>query len=273
MTETTAEPCEPPRPLESPTFADFDVHPDIVAALAERRHRHPVPDPGDDPAGRPRRPRHHRPGQDRHRQDPRLRRPAAQPHRRPRRRRVRRAGRARQAAGPRRRPDPRARRPGRRRPRARPASAAASASSPSTAAAPTSRRSRRCSTGVEVVVGTPGRLIDLAKQGHLDLSQARTVVLDEADEMLDLGFLPDVEKLLALTPAARQTMLFSATMPGADRGAGPPLHEPADAHPRDGRRRARTPTRSRPSSSSSTAPTRWTRSRCSPACCRPRAAA
>ncbi|MER7071557.1 DEAD/DEAH box helicase [Terrabacter sp. NPDC000476] len=70
-------------------------------------------------------------------------------------------------------------------------------------------------TGVEVVVGTPGRLIDLAKQGHLDLSQARTVVLDEADEMLDLGFLPDVETLMSLTPASRQTMLFSATMPGA----------------------------------------------------------
>ncbi|WP_076262694.1 DEAD/DEAH box helicase [Intrasporangium flavum] len=69
--------------------------------------------------------------------------------------------------------------------------------------------------GVEVVVGTPGRLIDLSKQGHLDLSQARTVVLDEADEMLDLGFLPDVETLMALTPASRQTMLFSATMPGA----------------------------------------------------------
>ena len=69
--------------------------------------------------------------------------------------------------------------------------------------------------GVEIVVGTPGRLIDLAKQGHLDLGHARIVVLDEADEMLDLGFLPDVEKLLALTPAARQTMLFSATMPGA----------------------------------------------------------
>jgi superfamily II DNA/RNA helicase len=69
--------------------------------------------------------------------------------------------------------------------------------------------------GVEVVVGTPGRLIDLAQQGHLDLSRARTVVLDEADEMLDLGFLPDVEKLLAMTPASRQTMLFSATMPGA----------------------------------------------------------
>jgi len=69
--------------------------------------------------------------------------------------------------------------------------------------------------GVEIVVGTPGRLIDLAGQGHLDLSHVRSVVLDEADEMLDLGFLPDVEKLLAMTPASRQMMLFSATMPGA----------------------------------------------------------
>jgi superfamily II DNA/RNA helicase len=69
--------------------------------------------------------------------------------------------------------------------------------------------------GVEVVVGTPGRLLDLAGKGHLTLAHARTVVLDEADEMLDLGFLPDVEKLLALTPAGRHTMLFSATMPGA----------------------------------------------------------
>jgi superfamily II DNA/RNA helicase len=69
--------------------------------------------------------------------------------------------------------------------------------------------------GVEIVVGTPGRLLDLAQQGHLDLGHARMVVLDEADEMLDLGFLPDVERILALTPGGRQTMLFSATMPGA----------------------------------------------------------
>ena len=69
--------------------------------------------------------------------------------------------------------------------------------------------------GVEVVVGTPGRMIDLLKQRHLALNHVRTVVLDEADEMLDLGFLPDVETLLAATPATRHTMLFSATMPGA----------------------------------------------------------
>ncbi|AXK44685.1 DEAD/DEAH box helicase [Brachybacterium saurashtrense] len=68
--------------------------------------------------------------------------------------------------------------------------------------------------GVEVVVGTPGRLIDLMRQKHLDLSQVRTAVLDEADEMLDLGFLEDIEKLLQAVPTNRQTMLFSATMPG-----------------------------------------------------------
>ncbi|MFE5291023.1 DEAD/DEAH box helicase [Isoptericola sp. NPDC056618] len=69
-------------------------------------------------------------------------------------------------------------------------------------------------SGVEVVVGTPGRMVDLLNQGHLNLTRAATVVLDEADEMLDLGFLPDVEKILARTPAVRHTMLFSATMPG-----------------------------------------------------------
>ena len=68
--------------------------------------------------------------------------------------------------------------------------------------------------GVEIVVGTPGRLIDLMRQRHLRLDLVNTVVLDEADEMLDLGFLPDVETLLAAVPAVRQTMLFSATMPG-----------------------------------------------------------
>jgi len=69
--------------------------------------------------------------------------------------------------------------------------------------------------GVDVVVGTPGRLIDLADRRALDLSHVHALVLDEADEMLDLGFLPDVEKLLSKTPETRQTMLFSATMPSA----------------------------------------------------------
>jgi superfamily II DNA/RNA helicase len=68
--------------------------------------------------------------------------------------------------------------------------------------------------GVEVVVGTPGRLLDLAQQGHLILGKVKVLVLDEADEMLDLGFLPDIERILAMVPDKRQTMLFSATMPG-----------------------------------------------------------
>ncbi|MFG2147681.1 DEAD/DEAH box helicase [Streptomyces sp. NPDC048696] len=69
--------------------------------------------------------------------------------------------------------------------------------------------------GVDVIVGTPGRLLDLAGQRKLDLSHVRVLVLDEADEMLDLGFLPDVEKIINMLPPKRQTMLFSATMPGA----------------------------------------------------------
>ncbi|CAM5438080.1 DEAD/DEAH box helicase [Streptomyces canus] len=69
--------------------------------------------------------------------------------------------------------------------------------------------------GVDVVVGTPGRLLDLAGQKKLNLGHIKALVLDEADEMLDLGFLPDVEKIINMLPARRQTMLFSATMPGA----------------------------------------------------------
>ncbi|MFG2911765.1 DEAD/DEAH box helicase [Kitasatospora sp. NPDC048298] len=68
--------------------------------------------------------------------------------------------------------------------------------------------------GVDIVVGTPGRLLDLAGQKKLNLSKVRALVLDEADEMLDLGFLPDVEKIITMLPAKRQTLLFSATMPG-----------------------------------------------------------
>ena len=83
--------------------------------------------------------------------------------------------------------------------------------------------------GVEIVVGTPGRLLDLSRQGQLRLKQVSRLVLDEADEMLDLGFLPDVEKILANTPNRMQTMLFSATMPGdiialARRFMNQPIH-------------------------------------------------
>ncbi|OBG29548.1 DEAD/DEAH box helicase [Mycobacterium sp. 852002-51057_SCH5723018] len=68
--------------------------------------------------------------------------------------------------------------------------------------------------GADVVVGTPGRLLDLCQQGHLQLGGLSMLVLDEADEMLDLGFLPDIERILRQIPADRQAMLFSATMPG-----------------------------------------------------------
>ena len=83
--------------------------------------------------------------------------------------------------------------------------------------------------GAQIVVGTPGRLIDLANQRLLDLSNATEVVLDEADEMLDLGFLPDIEKIFQMVPAKRHTQLFSATMPGpilslARRFMSSPIH-------------------------------------------------
>jgi superfamily II DNA/RNA helicase len=89
--------------------------------------------------------------------------------------------------------------------------------------------------GVDIVVGTPGRLLDLAERRHLDLSAVRALVLDEADKMLDLGFLPDVERIVRLTPNQRQTMLFSATMPGdvvtlARRHMRQPTHIRAEGH-------------------------------------------
>src|SRR5437588_5937323 len=67
--------------------------------------------------------------------------------------------------------------------------------------------------GADVVVGTPGRLLDLSQQGHLQLGGLSVLVLDEADEMLDLGFLPYIERILRQMPDERQAMLFSATMP------------------------------------------------------------
>ena len=91
--------------------------------------------------------------------------------------------------------------------------------------------------GIDVVVGTPGRLIDLVNKRDLILTGIRVLVLDEADEMLDMGFLPDVERLVSEIPVQRQTMLFSATMPGqivnlARRYMTQPIHlrasEPGD---------------------------------------------
>ncbi len=69
----------------------------------------------------------------------------------------------------------------------------------------------KISKGIDVLVATPGRLLDLADQGHLDLSQVQILVLDEADRMLDMGFIHDVKKILKLLPASKQSLLFSAT--------------------------------------------------------------
>jgi ATP-dependent RNA helicase RhlE len=67
--------------------------------------------------------------------------------------------------------------------------------------------------GLDVLVATPGRLLDLMNQGHVDLRQVEILVLDEADRMLDMGFVRDVRKIVAKVPAKRRTLLFSATLP------------------------------------------------------------
>ena len=69
----------------------------------------------------------------------------------------------------------------------------------------------RIKKGIDILVATPGRLLDLAGQGHVDLSAVEILVLDEADRMLDMGFIHDVKKVLALLPEQKQSLLFSAT--------------------------------------------------------------
>ena len=93
---------------------------------------------------------------------------------------------------------------------------------------PYQRQVRRLERGVQVVVGTPGRTLDLIRQKALDLRQVRYVVLDEADEMLKMGFIEDVEAILSATDAqTRQTTLFSATLPDAIRRlASTYMHDP-----------------------------------------------
>jgi ATP-dependent RNA helicase DeaD len=92
---------------------------------------------------------------------------------------------------------------------------------------PYGRQIRGLQKGTDIVVGTPGRLLDLIKQKALDLSGVQTVVLDEADEMLSMGFIEDIEAILAETPSARQTALFSATLPSEIRRlADRYMHEP-----------------------------------------------
>ena len=81
--------------------------------------------------------------------------------------------------------------------------------------------------GVDILIATPGRLLDLAAQRHVDLTAVEIFVLDEADRMLDMGFLPDIRRIIALLPAKRQSLLFSATFPDDIRKlANKLLHSP-----------------------------------------------
>jgi ATP-dependent RNA helicase DeaD len=94
--------------------------------------------------------------------------------------------------------------------------------------APIRTQQAQLKQGGQIVVGTVGRVLDLISRHSLMLHSCRFLVLDEADEMLDLGFLEDVEKILALTPGGRQTALFSATMPPEIRGlADRHLYDPS----------------------------------------------
>ncbi len=87
-------------------------------------------------------------------------------------------------------------------------------------------QTRALGQGVEILIATPGRLLDLMGQGFVDLRCVEIFVLDEADRMLDMGFVPDVRRVISALPRRRQTLLFSATMPTADRA-------PCRSDPRD----------------------------------------
>jgi len=97
-----------------------------------------------------------------------------------------------------------------------------------TGGVPQHRQVRAMQRGVDILVATPGRLLDLVKPGHVALHSARTLILDEGDRMFDMGFIRDIRKIVALLPRERQTMLFSATMPGEiERLAREILNDPA----------------------------------------------
>ena len=95
---------------------------------------------------------------------------------------------------------------------------------------------RKLRMGVDILVAAPGRLLDLMNQGHVNLSETKFLVLDECDRLLDMGFIPDVRKIVGAMPKQRQTLLFSATMPTEiGRLAKEILHEPikVDVSPKE----------------------------------------
>ena len=101
------------------------------------------------------------------------------------------------------------------------------AACPSTAASRSAAQIAKLQQGAEIVVGTPGRVLDLLGRGALDLAALKIVVLDEADRMLDIGFRPDIEKILRRCPQSRQTLLLSATVaPGVERLAQQYMRDP-----------------------------------------------
>jgi ATP-dependent RNA helicase RhlE len=90
---------------------------------------------------------------------------------------------------------------------------------------------RALNNGVDVLIATPGRLLDLMQQGFVDLSHVEVLILDEADRMLDMGFINDLRRIIAKVPSQRQTLLFSATLPPSIRSlADQWLHDPVDVH-------------------------------------------
>ena len=98
--------------------------------------------------------------------------------------------------------------------------------------------------GLDVLVATPGRLLDLVDQRALDLSRLEILVLDEADQMLDLGFIHALKRIVGLVPKTRQTLFFSATMPQGDQAAGRRLSDQpgrSRGHPGRDHRRADRP--------------------------------
>ena len=88
-----------------------------------------------------------------------------------------------------------------------------------------SRQIRSLKKAPHIIVGTPGRVLDHINRKTMRLDTVNTVILDEADEMLNMGFIEDIETILASTPSERQTLLFSATMPGSNSKNGRKIHE------------------------------------------------